>query len=137
MPRITDYLHEHVDERQRILHYNERYIFFRWGAETGNHGVFGSMGAELTAGRSVALDKALYPLGLPAFLDSWQPAAVDSETAPPPQPLRRFVAHQDSGAAITGPGRLDLFWGRGAEAEKAAGVMKQPGRLYLFVRKPR
>lgn len=136
MARITTYLNEHIDERQRILHYNKRYIFFRWGPKTGNHGVFGSMGAELTPGRSVALDKKFLPLGMAAFLTTEQPVFTSGEITAW-HPLRRFVLHHDSGAAIKGSRRLDLFWGRGDKARDAAGVMKQAGQLYFFIKKSR
>ena len=137
MPKIKAYLNEHVDERQRILQYNERFIFFRWGAENGTQGVFGSMGKELTPGRSVALDKSYYPTGMPAFLVSQQPVFNAKGDVADWRLLRRFVLHQDSGSAIKGPGRLDLFWGRGDEAENAAGVMKQAGQLYHLIKKLR
>lgn len=134
MPRISEYLHEHLDEQQRILHYNERYIFFSLGEEVGNHEVVGSMGAELTAGRSVALDKEHFPYGIPALLQTRRPIFAGKDFSGW-RPLSRFVFNQDSGAAIKGAGRLDLFFGRGPEAEGAAGIMKEQGRLYFFVKK--
>jgi len=135
MAKITDYLHEHVDERQRILHYNERFIFFRWGPKSGSHGVFGSMGAELTPGRSAAMDRQFLPVGMAAYLISQQPVFDQKGQLSTWQPLRRFVLHQDSGAAIKGKGRLDLFWGAGDQAGWAAGLMKQPGKLYFLIKK--
>ncbi len=135
MPSISQYLHENLDEQQRILQYNKRYIFFRLGEEDGKHGVVGSMGEELTAGRSAAFDQACYPYGIPAFLETRRPVFAGHEISAW-QPLQRFVLNQDSGSAIKGPGRLDLFWGRGAEAESSAGVMKEKGSLYFFLKKP-
>jgi len=135
MAKIVDYLHEHVDEQRRILHYNSRFIFFRWGSTTGDHGVLGSMGEKLTPGRSVAMDRKELPLGLAAYLVSTQPVLDQKGGVRAWQPLRRFVLHQDSGAAIKGPGRLDLFWGQGKRAGLAAGAMRQKGRLYILLKK--
>jgi len=134
MPRIRQYLHEHLDERQRILHYNERYVFFRLMAHGLGQGPVGSMGAVLTPGRSVALDQDYFPVGGLYFLITDRPAEkIESPVAW--QPLTRFVLHQDTGAAIKGSGRLDFFWGSGDYPERAAGLMKQPGNLYLLMKK--
>jgi len=134
LPRIRQYLHEHLDERQRILHYNERYVFFHLEAQGPGQGPRGSMGAVLTPGRSVALDPSVFPLGALYFLSTERPSEVSN--APVPwQPLTRLVLNQDTGAAIQGRGRLDFFWGSGEYPERAAGLMKQPGQLYLLLLK--
>lgn len=134
MPRIRRYLHEHLDERQRILHYNERYVFFRLAAQAPGSGPVGSMGAVLTPGRSVALDQEYFPVGGLYFLKTERPPE-QPDSSLPWRPMTRFVLHQDTGAAIAGPGRLDFFWGSGDYPERAAGLMKQPGRLYLLMKK--
>lgn len=134
MPRISRYLHENLDESQRIFHYNERYVFFRLTAQTPGSGPLGSMGKALTPGRSVALDQGCFPVGGLYFLQTERPPAQD-EAAGGWQPMNRFVLHQDTGAAIKGSGRLDFFWGSGVYPERAAGLMKQPGRLYLLLPK--
>lgn len=135
MPRIRRYLDEHLDERQRILHYNERYVFFRMTDLAPGLGPVGSMGAVLTPGRSVALDDDWYPRGALYFLQTERPAEMIEESAPTWQPMTRFVLNQDSGAAIKGAGRLDFFWGSGEYPELAAGLMKRPGRLHLLLPK--
>lgn len=134
MPSIRQYLHEHLDERQRILHYNERYVFFRLVEQGLDQGPVGSMGAVLTPGRSVALDLDTFPVGGLYYLTTERPPEkIESPVAW--QPLTRFVLHQDTGAAIKGSGRLDFFWGSGAYPEHAAGLMKQPGSLYMLMKK--
>jgi membrane-bound lytic murein transglycosylase A len=134
MPRIRKYLHEHLDERQRILHYNERYVFFRLVEQGLGQGPVGSMGAILTPGRSVALDQESFPVGGLYFLATDRP--TETSTSPVSwQPLTRFVLNQDTGAAIKGAGRLDFFWGSGEYPERASGLMKQPGRLYMLMQK--
>lgn len=123
MEGIKDYLHRHPEELGPVLQANERYIFFR----TVNSGPIGSIGAVLTAGRSIAADASAYPAGALGFL------ATLGVRGTPPLPHSRVVAIQDAGAAITGPGRFDLFVGTGPEAGALAGRMKTPVRFYLLL----
>jgi membrane-bound lytic murein transglycosylase A len=78
----------------------------------------------LTPGRSVAVDRAFIALGTPLWLDSTEPLS--------PTPLRRLVLAQDTGAAIQGAVRADLFWGWGDDAALLAGRTKQPLRLWAL-----
>jgi len=134
MPKIRHYLNEHLDDLPRILHYNDRYIFFRLEKDPAGQNPIGTMGQPLTPGRSVALDMDCFPIGGLYFLESQQPE-IEKNNVVAWQPMQRFVLHQDSGSAIKGSGRLDFFWGRGNYAEIAAGNMKQLSRLYMLVPK--
>ncbi|MEW6429436.1 MAG: MltA domain-containing protein [Thermodesulfobacteriota bacterium] len=135
MPRIEEYLRARPEEAGRLMQANDRYIFFRASATGLDVGPAGSLGYPLVAGRSVAADPAVYPAGALAFLVTTQPRFAEDGRLSGWVSLRRFVTIQDAGAAITGPGRLDFFWGAGTYAARAAGIMKQPGRLYLLVPK--
>ncbi|CAB5145489.1 Membrane-bound lytic murein transglycosylase A [Olavius algarvensis associated proteobacterium Delta 3] len=132
MQRIRAYLSDHPEEISRILTYNPSYIFF----SEQNGGPRGAIGVELTPGRSLATDRRLFPPGALAFIRTEKPL-VDAEhritgwTA-----MQRFVLNQDTGGAITGPGRADLYWGHGPYAELAAGHMQHAGELYFLVLKP-
>ncbi|OQX11229.1 MAG: hypothetical protein BWK76_19425 [Desulfobulbaceae bacterium A2] len=128
MPRIRDYLAAHPQERDSILRHNESFVFFRLDERLG---AIGSLGRPLTTGRSVATDAAFYPPGALAALISRQPVLSQRQLSDW-KPLSRFVLLQDSGSAIKGPGRLDLFFGSGPEAEIAAGNMRENGKLYIF-----
>jgi membrane-bound lytic murein transglycosylase A len=131
MQAIRAWLAAHPEERQRVLQHNESYVFFR--ALTGPPE--GSLGRPLTPGRSVATDARLFPPGALAFLETEQPErAADGSVRW--MPLSRFVLNQDTGGAIRGAGRVDFFWGRGERATYAAGLMRQPGRLYFLVARP-
>ena len=134
LPRIVKYLHDHPEEQERIFHKNARYVFFRVG-EKQDHGPIGSMGQPLTAGRSIAIDRNCFPHGMMSFLYTEKPLFDDAGNVSGWEDESRFVAGQDSGAAIKGPGRIDLFLGNSSYAEKAAGVMKQPGNLYFLILK--
>jgi membrane-bound lytic murein transglycosylase A len=128
MPAIRTWLRAHPGALARVLHHNESYVFFR----RLDGPPVGSLGVPVTSGRSIALDMRLFPPGALAFLSTERPERRPDGTVVW-RPLRRFVVNQDAGGAIRGPDRVDLFWGRGPDAELAAGLMKQPGALYFLV----
>lgn len=132
VPAIRRYLDNHPGEMQRILHYNPRYIFFTWGDELPPHG---SLGQPLTAGRSIAIDRKALPDTLVGWLETSMPVVDDKGGIEGWRTSRRFVLPQDSGAAIQGTGRVDLFLGSGLYAETAAGTMREKGRLLFFIKK--
>jgi membrane-bound lytic murein transglycosylase A len=129
---IRKYITANPAEQEEILHHNDSYIFFEW---TTTHGAIGNLGRELTAGRSIAVDQKHFPAGGLAFLSSRKPVIKDNRIINW-FPLNRFVLAQDTGSAIQGSGRVDLFWGSGPTAGLAAGSMKEDGTLYfLFLKK--
>jgi membrane-bound lytic murein transglycosylase A len=134
LPAIIDYLAEHPDERREILQYNESFIFFRWGDDLAT-GPLGRLEEPLTAGRSVALDHRCFPPGILGLLNSRKPIFGQTDEIIGWAPLQRFVVNQDSGSAIRGGGRVDLFLGSGTRARITAGIMKHPGYLYFLVKK--
>jgi membrane-bound lytic murein transglycosylase A len=132
LPGIVDYLRAHPGDLRRILHANPRYIFFTWG-EPG--AVRGSGNIALTAGRSVAVDPSVIPLGTVAFLRTRQPVIDRDGRLQRWRTLDRFVFPQDSGAAIRGGSRVDLFLGDSERARHTAGLMREKGSLYILVKK--
>jgi membrane-bound lytic murein transglycosylase A len=129
MESIRTYINAHPKERQEILFTNPSYIFFNW---TKTHGAIGSLGRELTPGRSIAADQGCFPAGGLALLKTRQPV-IRSGKIVSWQPVHRFVLVQDTGSAIRGPGRVDLFWGTGDQAGRVAGSMKEAGTLYFLL----
>lgn len=107
----------------KLMRTNKSYIFFR---ELKGPGPLGAQGVALTPERSIAVDRGILPLGLPVWMDTVLP---DTATTP----YRRLMIAQDTGGAIKGAVRADVFWGPGARAAKMAGSMKSPGR-YWFLR---
>lgn len=107
----------------KLMRTNKSYVFFR--ALTGP-GPIGAQGVALTPERSIAVDRGILPLGLPVWLDTVLP---DTATTP----YRRLMIAQDTGGAIKGAVRADVFWGPGARAAQLAGSMKSTGR-YWFLR---
>lgn len=122
MPLIRRWLNDHPAEARRVMNLNASYVFFQLRPTVGARG---ARNMELTGGRSLAVDPGHIPLGVPLWLDL-RDAPVPSGA------LRRLVVAQDTGGAIKGPVRGDLFWGHGAEAEDGAGVMKARGRYTML-----
>ena len=127
---MKKFLHDHPKERQALMNYNERYIFFRIVTE----GPLGALNLPLVAGRSIATDLYLYPKGALALIKTRKPD-FDSQGKISWKSFTRFVLNHDTGTAIKGPGRVDLFCGTGETAEKVAGAMKEKGELYFIVKK--
>lgn len=133
-PAIRYYLQQHKQQCKKILQHNQSYIFFKWGHSNGD-GPLGCIGQPLTSLRSIALDQSHFPAGALAFLQTSRPEIDRNGKIMSWQPMSIFVLNQDSGSAIKGPGRVDLFWGAGEYAEIAAGNMKQQGKLFFLVKK--
>jgi membrane-bound lytic murein transglycosylase A len=131
MQGIKKYLREHPEEIEDILNYNESYVFFRRVEE----GPVGSIGVALTGGRSIATDQTIFPRGALAFIKTRKPVIGPDGDIRTWVPFSRFVLNQDTGGAITGPGRVDLYCGRGREAEITAGHLKEEGELYFLILK--
>lgn len=116
---------------ERLTDINPRYIFFQ--ARPKDSLPYGAISRPLVAGRSIAIDPQYIPLGLFGLLQSKRPVAQGLGLSF--REFTRFIATHDTGSAIRGPGRVDLFWGSGATAETEASAMKAPGQLYLFIAK--
>ena len=125
LTRIRDWLAAHPEETSALLNSNPSYIFFTQ-RDAALDGPFGSLGVVLTPERSIAADNSYIPPGVPLWLDAAWPDGT---------PLQRLVLAQDTGGAIKGAARADLFIGRGAEAGRLAGEMKQRGHLYVLLPK--
>ena len=119
-PAIKAYLRAHPDEIAPTLEANPRYVFFRVLDRSPDAGPPGSLGAELVPYRSVAIDPRSEPLGRIGVL---------ATTLPGGRRMTTIVIAMDSGAAITGPGRVDLFLGAGREAEAIAGELSSRGEV--------
>jgi membrane-bound lytic murein transglycosylase A len=128
---IRKYLCSNPEIRNEIMWKNESYVFFK----RVEQGPLGSFGTVLTAGRSIAADPAFHPAGGLAFLVSEKPVVDGSGEIRAWERFGRWVLNQDTGGAIKGPGRIDLFCGTGESAERIAGPMKQPGELYYLIKK--
>jgi membrane-bound lytic murein transglycosylase A len=130
MQAIREYLHSHPDQLAEVLGQNPSYVFFR--LNTGPS--LGNIGVALTPWRSIATDSKLFPKGALGIISSQKPV-IEKGMIKSWAPFTRFVLNQDTGGAIKGAGRVDLFCGRGPDAELTAGNLQQDGDLYFLVRK--
>ncbi|MEN8244892.1 MAG: MltA domain-containing protein [Thermodesulfobacteriota bacterium] len=132
MQKIRSYLHEHPEEVERVLNHNPSYVFFKLEED----GPIGYIQVKLTPVRSIALDRKIFPPAALAYMETQKPELDRFGEIYEWQDLRAFVLNQDTGGAIKGPGRADVFWGNGHYAEVAAGHMQHPGTLYFLVLRP-
>lgn len=123
-PGIKTWLRANPEQAVGVMRSNPRYVFFRRLDTRADDGPPGSLGVPLTPGRSLATDKRRVPPGALMFLETTDPGTR--------RMLRRAVVNQDTGGAIVGAIRADLFWGAGEQAELKAGLMRDPGRLWLL-----
>ena len=134
MQSIVSYLRSlPKKEAQKIMNQNPSYVFFQ---KTESRPL-SYLGTEVVDGRTVATDAGLFPKGTLAFLEFEKPVFENSNSDEPKEWVKsaRFVLDQDTGGAIRGPGRLDLYAGNGRDAEQFAGVMKNPAKLFYLVPK--
>jgi len=131
MQSIRRYLEEHPEQVADILSTNPSYIFFR----EVDRGPLGMLEQPLTAYRSIATDRRLFPPGALCWVETELPVFDENGRRTGWRPFRAFVLNQDTGGAIRGPGRVDLFTGFGPASEQVAGHLNRPGRLYFLVAK--
>jgi membrane-bound lytic murein transglycosylase A len=129
---LKKYLKSNPQQQSGIMDYNERYVFF----EVVSKGPLGSLGVRLTPGRSIAMDADIYPQGALAYIETEVPVIGKDGRPVAWEEVRRFVLVQDTGGAITGPSRGDIFWGDEQEAGMQAGWMNRPGKIYFFAPRP-
>lgn len=130
MQAIRQYLRDNPAKLAEVLDRNQSYVFFR--LDTGPS--LGNIGVPLTPGRSIATDSRLFPKGALALMVSRKPV-IENGVIKDWTPFTRFVVNQDTGGAIKGAGRADVFFGQGPEAELSAGNLQEEGELYFLVRR--
>jgi membrane-bound lytic murein transglycosylase A len=126
---LKHWLKSHPVEARRIMRMNTSYVFFALEEERDPaSGPIGAAGTALVPRRSIAVDRTLWSYGLPFFV-----AADLPHPSGTPEPFAALTVAQDTGTAIVGPARIDLFFGSGAEAGTRAGLLRHPGTLTVFV----
>ncbi len=122
---IQQWLTDNPQQAQALLEKNRSYIFFQLRENPGEN-PRGSLNIPLTPSRSIAVDPGNIPLGSPVWLHTSYPGEPDGS-------LQRLAFAQDTGGAIKGYARADMFWGNGERAEKLAGEMKQEAEMYVLL----
>ena len=130
MDKIRTYLTEVPEEGREIMRMNKSFIFFREVIELpADAEAVGAQGLPLTRERSIAVDRAIHSLGTPFWIEAELP--LESEQAL--KPFRRLMVAQDTGSAIVGPARADIYFGAGVDAGTIAGRLRHAGRFYMLV----
>ena len=129
MARIRKWMLANPEEAPEVRQTNRSFVFFRITGLGDEDEPAGGQGVRLTPGRSIAVDKLLHAYGTPLFIEADLPIATDR----PITRFRRLMIAQDTGSAIVGPARADLFFGAGDEAGRVAGRIKQMGRFAMLV----
>jgi peptidoglycan lytic transglycosylase A len=129
MDRIRQWMLAAPDGGRELRRMNQSYVFFRVTGLADHEEAIGAQGVPLTAGRSIAIDRHLHAYGTLFWIEAELPIA--SET--PDTKFRRLMVGQDTGSAIIGPARADIYFGAGDEAGRIGGRIKQPGRFTMLV----
>jgi membrane-bound lytic murein transglycosylase A len=129
MQWLRRYLSDHPEAQSEIFAHNESYVFFR----VNPSGPLGSLEVPVTAGRSIATDSRLFPKGALALIQTEVPIIDGAGQLTGWRPVTRFALNQDTGGAIRGPQRADIFFGTGSEAEGLAGHMNRPGKMFFLI----
>ncbi|HSV01159.1 MAG TPA: MltA domain-containing protein, partial [Roseiarcus sp.] len=112
-----------------VMGRNRSFVFFKLVEDfDAGHGPVAGAGVALTPLRSIAIDRARWAYGLPLWIDAELPWA--DETL---RPFRRLMIAQDTGSAIVGPARADLFFGSGDEAGARAGAIRHRGEFVVLL----
>jgi membrane-bound lytic murein transglycosylase A len=133
MQTIRRWMADHGKAARQLMWENESFVFFRRvDVADESLGAPGAQGVNLSPLRSLAVDRSLWPFGLPVWLDLMAPSGPDASL----QPFRRLLVAQDTGSAIKGHARGDVYWGWGAKAALTAGHMASPGEMVVLLPKP-
>jgi membrane-bound lytic murein transglycosylase A len=126
--RIRDWMAAHPDEAAKVRAANRSYVFFRITGLSNEGEPVGAQGVPLTPGRSIAVDR-VHEYGTPFFIE----ANLPIESVKSVSRFGRLMIAQDTGSALVGPARADLYWGAGDDAGRIAGRIRHPGRFAMLV----
>ncbi|MGY3531547.1 murein transglycosylase A [Bradyrhizobium embrapense] len=131
MQKIREWMEQNPDGAKELRRQNRAYVFFREVPLSDKDEAVGAQGVPLTPGRSIAVDKALHVYGTPFFIAGELP--IESEQSR--TPFHRLMIAQDTGSAIVGPARADLYFGAGADAGKVSGRLRHNMQFVMLVPK--
>jgi membrane-bound lytic murein transglycosylase A len=131
MQKIREWMDQNPAGAEELRRQNRSYIFFREVQLSDKDEAVGAQGVPLTPGRSIAVDKSLHVYGTPFFIEGELP--IESERSK--TPFHRLMIAQDTGSAITGPARADLYFGAGADAARVSGRLRHNMHFIMLVPK--
>lgn len=132
MDFIRTWMAQNPEAARELRWQNRSYVFFRVKSElAADDGPIGAQGVPVSDWRSVAVDRNVHAYGTPVFISALLPTGVGESG----EPFRRLMVMQDTGSAIVGPARGDLYLGTGAEAGSVAGRIRHPADWYVLMPK--
>jgi membrane-bound lytic murein transglycosylase A len=131
MQKIREWMDQNPDGARELRRQNRSYVFFHEVTLSDRDEAVGAQGVPLTPGRSIAVDKSLHVYGTPFFIEGELP--IESEQSK--TPFRRLMVAQDTGSAITGPARADIYYGAGPDAGRVSGRFRHNMRFAILVPK--
>ncbi len=131
MQKIREWMEQNPDGANELRRQNRSYVFFREVELTDKDEAVGAQGVPLTPGRSIAVDRALHVYGTPFFIEGELPIASEQSKTP----FHRLMIAQDTGSAIVGPARADLYFGAGADAGRVSGRLRHNMHFVILVPK--
>ncbi|MBN8914020.1 MAG: MltA domain-containing protein [Rhizobiales bacterium] len=129
MARIRAFMEADPAAGRALRRENPSFVFFKALPLGVDAGAMGAQGVPLTAGRSLAVDRKLHTYGTPIFVEADLPLSAPGTA----EPFRRLMIAQDTGSAIVGPARADLFFGAGDAAGAVAGRIRHSGTFTMLV----
>jgi peptidoglycan lytic transglycosylase A len=129
LERIREWMRANPQAAEEVRRQNRSFVFFRIVGLSDDREAVGAQGVPLTPGRSIAVDNSLHVYGTPFFIRADRSLTGDKRTAS----FDRLMIAQDTGSAIVGPARADIYWGAGDEAGRIAGRIRDPGSFAMLV----
>jgi membrane-bound lytic murein transglycosylase A len=129
LERIREWMRANPQSAEEVRRQNRSFVFFRIAGLSDDREAVGGQGVPLTPGRSIAVDNSLHVYGTPFFIQAGLPLSNEKRTAS----FDRLMIAQDTGSAIVGPARADIYWGAGDQAGQLAGRLRHPGRFAMLV----
>jgi membrane-bound lytic murein transglycosylase A len=129
LDRIREWMRANPQSADEVLRQNRSFTFFRIVGLTDDREAVGAQGVPLTSGRSIAVDSALHVYGTPFFIQARLPLTNDKRSAS----FARLMIAQDTGSAIVGPARADIYFGAGDQAGQLAGHVHHTGTFAMLV----
>ena len=127
--RIREWMRANPQSAEEVRRQNRSFVFFRIAGLSDEGEAVGAQGVHLTPGRSIAVDNSMHVYGTPFFIQTGLPVTNERRTAS----FDRLMIAQDTGSAIVGPARADIYWGAGDQAGHIAGRVRHPGKFAMLV----
>jgi 3D (Asp-Asp-Asp) domain-containing protein len=129
LERIGEWMRANPRSAEEVRRQNRSFVFFRIAGLSDEGEAFGAQGVPLTPGRSIAVDNSTHVYGTPFFIQTGLPLTNEKRTVS----FKRLMIAQDTGSAIVGPARADIYWGAGDQAGRVAGRLRHPGKFVMLV----